>query len=391
MLIDFFLQLKKAKIPVSILEFLTLLTALKQGVIKPSIDEFYQLARMTLVKDEQYFDRFDQAFGNYFQGIENIISLQPDIPLAWLEKQLQRVLSPEEKAALKKLGGPEALKKRLVELLQKQKGRHAGGNKWLGTGGSSPVGHGGYHPEGFRIGGASAGNRTAIRVWEAREFKDYDNNLALSPRNMKIALRRLRRFARTGAVLEFDLDNTIQSTAANAGMLDIKMRPERHNQVKVLLLMDVGGSMDDHISKVAELFSAAKTEFKHLEHFYFHNCVYERLWQSNRRRRDQVSATQDIINRYSADYKLIFVGDATMSPYEILSAGGSVEFDNRESGAAWLKRLLHHFPHFAWLNPEPEAVWQYRQSIEMVQNLMQGRMYPVTLAGLESAMRQLSK
>lgn len=391
MLIDFFLQLKKAKIPVSILEFLTLLTALKQGVIKPSIDEFYQLARMTLVKDEQYFDRFDQAFGNYFQGIENIISLQPDIPLAWLEKQLQRVLSPEEKAALKKLGGPEALKKRLVELLQKQKGRHAGGNKWLGTGGSSPFGHGGYHPEGFRIGGASAGNRTAIRVWEAREFKDYDNNLALSPRNMKIALRRLRRFARTGAVLEFDLDNTIQSTAANAGMLDIKMRPERHNQVKVLLLMDVGGSMDDHISKVAELFSAAKTEFKHLEHFYFHNCVYERLWQSNRRRRDQVSATQDIINRYSADYKLIFVGDATMSPYEILSTGGSVEFDNRESGAAWLKRLLHHFPHFAWLNPEPEAVWQYRQSIEMVQNLMQGRMYPVTLAGLESAMRQLSK
>ena len=391
MLIDFFLQLKKAKIPVSILEFLTLLTALKQGVIKPSIDEFYQLARMTLVKDEQYFDRFDQAFGNYFQGIENIISLQPDIPLAWLEKQLQRVLSPEEKAALKKLGGPEALKKRLVKLLQKLKGRHAGGNKWLGTGGSSPFGHGGYHPEGFRIGGASAGNRTAIRVWEAREFKDYDNNLALSPRNMKIALRRLRRFARTGAVLEFDLDNTIQSTAANAGMLDIKMRPERHNQVKVLLLMDVGGSMDDHISKVAELFSAAKTEFKHLEHFYFHNCVYERLWQSNRRRRDQVSATQDIINRYSADYKLIFVGDATMSPYEILSAGGSVEFDNRESGAAWLKRLLHHFPHFAWLNPEPEAVWQYRQSIEMVQNLMQGRMYPVTLAGLESAMRQLSK
>jgi len=390
-LIDFFFQLKKAKIPVSILEFLTLLEALKQGVISPSIDAFYQLARITLIKDEQYFDRFDQVFGAYFQGIENIIALQPEIPLAWLEKQLQRVLTAEEKAALQKLGGPEALKKRLAELMQEQKGRHEGGKKWIGTGGSSPFGHDGYHPEGMRIGGASADNRTAIKVWEAREFKDYDSDLALSSRNIKIALRRLRRFARTGSALEFDLDKTIHSTAANAGMLDIKMRPERHNQVKVLLLMDVGGSMDDHVARVSELFSAAKSEFKHLAHFYFHNCVYERLWQSNRRRRDQISATQDIINTYSSDYKLIFVGDATMSPYEILSPGGSVEFDNCESGAAWLKRLLNHFPHYAWLNPEPEAVWQYRQSIEVVQNLVQGRMYPVTLAGLESAMRQLSK
>ena len=301
MLIDFFFQLKKAKIPVSILEFLTLLEALKQGVIPPSIDAFYQLARITLIKDEQYFDRFDQTFGAYFQGIENIIALQPEIPLAWLEKQLQRVLTAEEKAALQKLGGPEALKKRLAELMQEQKGRHEGGKKWIGTGGSSPFGHGGYHPEGMRIGGASAGNRTAIKVWEAREFKDDDSDLALSSRNIKIALRRLRRFARTGSALEFDLDKTIHSTAANAGMLDIKMRPERHNQVKVLLLMDVGGSMDDHVARVSELFSAAKSEFKHLAHFYFHNCVYERLWQSNRRRRDQISATQDIINTYSSD------------------------------------------------------------------------------------------
>ena len=391
MLIQFFLQLKEAKVPVSVREFLTLLQALKEGVIEPSIDEFYQLSRMTLVKDEQYFDRFDQVFGSYFQGIEQIIALSPEIPLAWLEKKLQRVLTDEEKTALQKLGGPETLQKRLEELLKEQKEWHGGGKKWIGAGGSSPFGHSGYHPEGIRIGGESAGNRTAIKVWEAREFKDYDSNLALSSRNIKIALRRLRRFARTGSVLEFDLDKTIHSTAANAGMLDIQMRPERHNQVKVLLLMDVGGSMDDHVARVAELFSAAKSEFKHLEHYYFHNCVYERLWQSNRRRRDQISATQDIINTYSADYKLIFVGDATMSPYEILSPGGSVEFDNRESGAAWLKRLLNHFPHYAWLNPEPEAVWQYRQSIEMVQNLLQGKMYPVTLAGLESAMRQLSK
>lgn len=391
MLIQFFLQLKEAKVPVSVREFLTLLEALKTGVINPSINEFYQLSRMTLVKDEQHFDRFDQVFGSYFSGVEQIIAMSPDIPLDWLEKKLQRVLTDEEKAALQKLGGPEALKKRLAELMQEQKGRHEGGKKWIGTGGSSPFGHDGYHPEGMRIGGASAGNRSAIKVWEAREFKDYDSDLALSSRNIKIALRRLRRFARTGSALEFDLDKTIHSTAANAGMLDIKMRPERHNQVKVLLLMDVGGSMDDHVARVSELFSAAKSEFKHLAHFYFHNCVYERLWQSNRRRRDQISATQDIINTYSSDYKLIFVGDATMSPYEILSPGGSVEFDNRESGAAWLKRLLNHFPHYAWLNPEPEAVWQYRQSIEVVQNLVQGRMYPVTLAGLESAMRQLSK
>ena len=391
MLIQFFLNLKEAKVPVSVREFLTLLEALKSGVINPSIDEFYQLSRMTLVKDEQHFDRFDQVFGAYFNGIEQIIALSPDIPLDWLEKKLQRVLTDEEKAALKKLGGPEALKKRLEELLKEQKEWHGGGNKWIGAGGSSPFGHSGYHPEGIRIGGDSAGNRTAIKVWEAREFKDYDSDLALGTRNIKVALRRLRRFAREGSVLELDLDKTIHSTAANAGMLDIQMRPERHNQVKVLLLMDVGGSMDDHIIRIGELFSAAKAEFKHLEHYYFHNCVYENLWQSNRRRRDQVTSTEEIINKYGPDYKLIFVGDATMSPYEILSPNGSVEYNNREAGAVWMNRLLEHFSHFAWLNPEPEAIWQYRQSIDIMKNLLKDRMYPVTLNGLESAMRQLSK
>jgi uncharacterized protein with von Willebrand factor type A (vWA) domain len=391
MLIQFFLKLKEAKIPVSVREFLTLLEVLKAGVINPSIDEFYQISRMTLVKDEQHFDRFDLVFGSYFKGIEQIIALSPDIPMDWLEKKLQRVLTDEEKAALQKLGGPEALQKRLNELLKEQKEWHGGGKKWIGAGGSSPFGHSGYHPEGIRIGGESAGNRTAIKVWEAREFKDYDSNLALSSRNIKLALRRLRRFAREGSLLELDLDKTIHSTAANAGMLDIQMRPERHNQVKVLLLMDVGGSMDDHIKQIGELFSAVKSEFKHLEYYYFHNCVYENLWQSNRRRRDQLTSTQDIMNKYGPDYKLIFVGDATMSPYEILSPNGSVEYNNKEAGAVWLNRLLDHFPHFAWLNPEPESIWQYRQSIDIMKNLMKDKMYPVTINGLESAMRQLSK
>lgn len=391
MLIEFFLNLKEAKVPVSVREFLSLLDALKAEVIEPSIDEFYQLARMTLVKDEQYFDRFDQVFGAYFQGVESMVSVTADIPADWLEKKLQRLLSAEEKAALQKLGGPEALQKRLQELIKEQKEWHGGGKKWIGAGGSSPFGHSGYHPEGIRIGGESAGNRTAIKVWEAREFKDYDSDLSLGTRNIKMALRRLRRFARSGSSDELDLDKTINYTAANAGMLDIQMRPERHNQVKVLLLMDVGGSMDDHVQRISELFAAVKTEFKHLEHYYFHNCVYEYLWQSNRRRRDQMTSTQDVINKYGSDYKLIFVGDATMSPYEILSPNGAVEYNNRESGATWINRLIDHFPHFAWLNPEPESIWQYRQSIEIMQGLMKDRMFPVTINGLEEAMRQLSK
>lgn len=391
MLIDFFFTLKNAKIPVSVREYLTLLEAMKKNVIEPSIDQFYHLAKMTLVKDESNFDKFDRAFGAYFQGIEKLITLNPDIPLDWLEQKLKRELSPEEKAAIEKLGGLEALKKRLEELLNEQKEKHEGGNKWIGTGGSSPFGHGGYHPEGIRIGGPSAGNRTALKVWEERAYRDYDDSLELGTRNIKVALRRLRRFARQGQQTELDLDDTIHSTAANAGMLDIKMRPERHNQVKVLLLMDVGGSMDDHIKRVEELFSAAKTEFKHLEHYYFHNCLYDYVWKNNRRRHAEKHDTMDIIRKYSSDYKLIFVGDATMSPYEILSPGGSVEYNNDEAGAVWINRMLDHFHHSVWLNPEPEHVWQYRQSVGIIRQLVKDKMYPVTLAGLESAMRTLSK
>lgn len=391
MLIDFFFTLKNAKIPVSVREYLTLLEAMKKNVIEPSIDQFYHLAKMTLVKDESNFDKFDRAFGTYFQGIEKLITLNPDIPLDWLEQKLKRELSPEEKAAIEKLGGLDALKKRLEELLNEQKEKHEGGNKWIGTGGSSPFGHGGYHPEGIRIGGPSAGNRTALKVWEERAYRDYDDSLELGTRNIKVALRRLRRFARQGQQTELDLDDTIHSTAANAGMLDIKMRPERHNQVKVLLLMDVGGSMDDHIKRVEELFSAAKTEFKHLEHYYFHNCLYDYVWKNNRRRHAEKHDTMDIIRKYSSDYKLIFVGDATMSPYEILSPGGSVEYNNDEAGAVWINRMLDHFHHSVWLNPEPEHVWQYRQSVGIIRQLVKDKMYPVTLAGLESAMRTLSK
>ena len=336
MLIDFFFSLKNAKIPVSVREYLTLLEAMKKNVIEPSIDQFYHLAKMSLVKDEQYFDKFDRAFGAYFQGVDKLIALNPDIPLNWLEQKLKHELSAEEKAAIEKLGGLNALMKRMAELLNEQKEKHEGGSKWIGTGGSSPFGHGGYHPEGIRIGGPSAGNRTAVKVWEERAYRDYDDSLELGTRNIKVALRRLRKFARQGTQTELDLDNTIHSTAANAGFLDIKMRPERHNQVKVLLLMDVGGSMDDHIKRVEELFSAAKTEFKHLEHFYFHNCLYDYVWKNNRRRHAEKHDTMEILRKYSNEYKLIFVGDATMSPYEILSPGGSVEYSNEEAGAVWI-------------------------------------------------------
>jgi uncharacterized protein with von Willebrand factor type A (vWA) domain len=391
MLIDFFYALKKSKVPVSIQEFLTLLEALKRQVIPPSINDFYYLARITLVKDEKFYDRFDQTFGAYFNGIENFLDLYPDIPIEWLEEKLKRDLTPEEKNALEKFTSPEELIKRLKELLNEQKGRHEGGNKWIGTGGASAFGNNGYHPEGVRIGGKSAGNRTAIKVWDERNFADYDESVELGTRNIKIALRRLRRFAREGQQTELDLDQTITATATNAGFLDIKMRPERHNQVKVLLLMDVGGSMDDHIARVEELFSAASSEFKHLEHYYFHNCLYDYVWKNNRRRTVEKIPTIDILRKYGSDYKLIFVGDATMSPYEILAVGGSVEYSNSEPGANWINRMLDHFTHHAWLNPEPEHVWQYRQSVSIIKDLMKSKMYPVTIQGLETAMRDLSK
>ena len=389
MLIDFFSTLKDAKVPVSIKEFLMLLEALQKQVINNSLEEFYFLSRATLVKDEAHYDKFDKAFGLYFHGIETLFEKNPDIPLDWLMKRMERELTPEQKALLEKFGY-DKLMDRLKELLKEQKERHEGGNKWIGTGGTSPFGNGGENPEGVRIGG-EGGKRSAVKVWESRAFRDYDSERELGTRNIKVALRRLRRFAREGAQDELALDDTIRATANNAGWLDLKMRPERKNKTKVLMLMDVGGTMDDHIARAEELFSAAKSEFKNMEFFYFHNCVYETLWKNNRRRHAERFSTWDVIRKYPPDTKLIFIGDATMSPYEILQPGGSVEYNNEEAGAVWLQRFTHAFPKFIWLNPEPEGLWQYRQSIAVVRQLMSNRMFPVTLDGLERAMRMLSK
>ena len=391
MLIDFFYSLRGAKLPVSVKEYLTLLEALKAQIIGPSIDEFYFLARMTLIKDEKYFDKFDQAFGAYFNGIATLDENAFDIPLEWLKKRLERDFTPEEKRQIEALGGIDKLMERLKQLLDEQHERHEGGSKWIGSGGTSPFGNGGFNPEGIRIGGDSAGNRTAVKVWDERAYKDYDDQVEIGTRNIKVALRRLRRFAREGAADELDLPDTIRSTAANAGWLDLKMVPERHNNVKVLMLLDVGGSMDDHIKRVEELFSAAKSEFKHLEFFYFHNCVYDYLWKNNRRRHGERTATFDVLHKFSPDTKLIFVGDATMSPYEVVQPGGSVEYNNAEAGAVWLRRLADQFPRFAWLNPEPERLWEYRQSVSIIRQILGGRMFGLTLGGLESAMRALSK
>ena len=390
MLIDFFFALRNAKVPVSIKEFLTLLEALEKSVIAPSLDDFYYLARLTLVKDEAHFDKFDRAFGMYFKGIEAVFDTSKgEIPLDWLIKRMERELTPEQKAALEKFGY-DKLMDRLNELLKEQKERHEGGNKWIGTGGTSPFGHGGTNPEGIRIGGQGR-NRTAVKVWDQRSYKDYDDERELGTRNIKVALRRLRRFARHGAPDELALDDTIRATASNAGYLDIKMQPERKNRIKVVMLLDVGGSMDDHIERTEELFSAAKTEFKNMEFYYFHNCVYDYLWKSNRRRHAERFETWDVLRKYPADTRVIFVGDATMSPYEVLAPGGSVEYNNEEAGAEWLARFCKAFPKFAWLNPEPENLWQYRQSIAIIRQLMNNRMFPITLEGLERAMRLLSK
>jgi len=389
MLIDFFFTLRDARVPVTIKEFLTLLEALEKQVIAPSLDEFYYLSRLVLVKDEAHFDKFDKAFGAYFKGIETVFDAKSDIPLDWLIKRLERELTPEQKAELQKLGY-DKLMSRLAELLKEQSARHEGGNKWIGTGGTSPFGNGGTNPEGIRIGGKSR-NRTAVKVWEQREYKDYDGERELGVRNIKVALRRLRRFARTGAAEELALDDTIRSTANNAGWLDIKMRPERKNRIKVLMLLDVGGTMDDHIERTEELFSAAKTEFKNMEFFYFHNCVYDYLWKNNRRRSSERFPTWEVLRKYPPDTRVIFVGDATMSPYEVLAPGGSSEYNNEEAGAEWLARFCNAFPKFAWLNPEPESLWQYRQSIAVIKQIMNNRMFPVTIDGLERAMRLLSK
>ena len=394
MLIDFFYTLRAAKLPVSVKEFLTLLEALQAQVVGPgsdacSLDDFYFLSRITLVKDEKHFDKFDRAFGAYFKGVEMLTDFTKEVPLDWLEKILQKELTAEQKAAIEKMGWDE-LMETLKKRLEEQKERHEGGNKWIGTGGTSPFGNGGYNPQGIRIGG-KGGNKSAVKVWDQRAYQDYDDTQELGTRNIKVALRRLRKFAREGSAEELDLPDTIRSTAANAGFLDIKMVPERHNNVKVLLLMDVGGTMDEHIARVEEMFSAAKAEFKHLEFYYFHNCVYDFMWRNNKRRYAEKFETWDIIRKYNKDYKLIFIGDATMSPYEIVQPGGSVEYNNEEAGAEWMQRLTHAFPKFAWINPEPQGVWQYRQSISIIQQLVSNRMYPMTLKGLEDAMRMLSK
>jgi uncharacterized protein len=390
MLIDFFFALRSARLPVTIPEYLNLLEAIKSGLIGPSVDEFYHLARMSLVKSETHFDKFDRAFGTYFGGKAAQLDLTKEIPLEWLRKQLERELSAEEKAAIEAMGW-DKLMDRIKELLEEQKERHEGGNKWIGTGGTSPFGAHGHNPQGIRVGQEKSRNRNAVKVWDKREFKDYDDTIELGTRNIKVALRRLRKFARQGAAEELALDDTIHATAASGGMLDIKMVPERHNTVKVLLLMDVGGTMDDHVHRVQELFSAAKSEFKHLEFYYFHNCVYDFMWKDNHRRYSEKIPTWDIIRKYNKDYKLIFVGDATMSPYEIVQAGGSVEYNNEEPGAEWIQRLTHAFPHHVWLNPEPAGVWPYRQSVSIMQQLVGNRMFSMTLQGLETAMRLLSK
>jgi uncharacterized protein with von Willebrand factor type A (vWA) domain len=388
-LIDFFFTLKDAKVPVSIKEFLILLEAMQKNVINPSLDDFYYLSRITLVKDEAHYDKFDKAFGLYFRGIDAIFEKAPEIPLDWLMKRMERELTPEQKAAIEKFGY-DKLMDRIKELLKEQKERHEGGSKWIGTGGTSPFGNGGTNPEGIRIGG-EGGNRSAVKVWETRAYRDYDDERELGTRNIKIALRRLRKFAREGADEELALDDTIRATANNAGYLDIKMQPERKNNIKVLMLLDVGGTMDDHIARTEELFSASKTEFKNMEFFYFHNCVYDHLWKNNRRRHAERFPTWDILRKYTPDTKLIFVGDATMSPYEVLQPGGSVEYNNEEAGAVWLQRFTSTFPKFIWLNPEPEGLWQYRQSVSVIRQIMNNRMFPVTIDGLERGMRLLSK
>ncbi|MFM9881779.1 MAG: vWA domain-containing protein [Burkholderiales bacterium] len=391
MLISFFLKLKEHKLPVSIKELLTLLEAMNKHVIGPSIDEFYFLARITLVKDEANFDKFDRAFAEYFNGVEALTGQNADIPLEWLLKQVELNLTPEEKAKIESLGGWDKLMEMLKQRLEEQKKRHQGGNKMIGTGGTSPFGAYGYNPEGIRIGQDKSRNRTAVKVWDQREYRNLDGEVQLGTRNIKVALRRLRRFAREGAADELDLDNTITKTAKNAGLLDIQMRPERHNAVKVLMLLDIGGSMDDHIKLCEDLFSAAKTEFKHLEFYYFHNCLYDFVWKDNRRRHSERTRTWDLMNKYNHDYRLVFVGDATMSPYEILQPGGSIEYHNEEAGVVWMQRMLQVYSKAVWLNPEPEEIWPYRQSVKVIQEVMKNRMYSTTIEGLERAMKVLAK
>jgi len=390
MLIPFFYQLRDGGMKTSITELLTLLEAMQKGVAGQSVDDFYYLSRTCLVKDESQLDRFDRIFAAYFNGVEDSLAdLLQDIPEEWLRRQAELTLTAEERAQIEALGGFEALMKALQERLAEQQERHEGGSKWIGTAGTSPFGAYGYNPEGVRIGQQGSRNRSAAKVWDRREYRNLDDSIELGTRNIKVALRRLRKFAREGAADQLDLEDTIDKTARNAGLLDIRMVPERHNAVKVLLCLDIGGSMDDHVRVCEELFSAARSEFKHLEYFYFHNFVYESMWKDNRRRHAERIPLLDITHKYGADYKLIFVGDATMSPYEIVYAGGSVEHWNEEPGTVWIRRLLNTYPKAIWLNPEPKQRWEFTPSVILTREILDDRMFPLTVAGLDEGIRTL--
>ncbi len=392
MLIGFFLHLREAGLPVSIREFLDLLAALRERVAFASLEDFYFLSRACLVKEEKYFDRFDRAFGAYFEGLEMLDEvLAAAIPEDWLRKQFEENLTDEEKARIEAMGGLDKLMEEFRKRLEEQRERHEGGNRWIGTGGTSPFGAYGYNPEGIRLGQEGGRNRSAVKVWDRRQYQNLDDSVELGTRNIKVALRRLRRFARTGAQEELDLDDTISSTARNAGLLDIRMVPERHNAVKVLLFLDIGGSMDPHVRVCEELFSAARSEFKHLEYFYFHNFIYESVWKDNLRRHEQRATTFELLHKYPKDYKVVFVGDASMAPYEITHPGGSVEHYNEEAGATWMQRLADRWDKLIWLNPTPEKYWDYTPSIEITRQLVGGNMFPLTLRGIEDGIRFLSR
>ena len=389
MFVAFFHELKAAGVPVTLREYLTLMEAMEEDLAGRRVEDFYYLARTALVKDERNLDKFDRVFGHVFKGLELMSeALTPEIPAEWLKKLAEKYLTEEERKEIEAVGGLDKLLELLRQRMREQKGRHQGGKKWIGTAGTSPFGAYGYNPEGVRIGQDENRNFRAVKVWDRRDFKDLDDQVELGTRNIKIALRRLRKFARTGAPEELDLDGTIKGTA-HKGYLDILMRPERHNAVKVLLFFDVGGSMDWHVKATEELFSAARSEFKHMEHFYFHNCLYEKVWKENRRRFDGTTPTWDVLHTYPHDYKVIFVGDASMSPYEIMAPGGSVEHFNEETGATWIERVGRTYPACVWLNPVAEKDWDYTQSIRMMRQLLGGRMYPLTLEGLDKAMREL--
>lgn len=395
MFIPFFLRLKDAGMPVSLREYLSLLEAMEARLIDYDVEGFYYLARTTLVKDERYFDRFDVAFAEFFKGLEAVSGAPEETgaqPIAeeWLRRMAEAHLTPEEMAKIESLGGFEKLMETLRERLKEQQGRHQGGSKWIGTAGTSPFGAYGYNPEGVRIGQHESRHRRAVKVWDKREFKNLDDSRELGTRNIKVALKRLRRWVREGAAEEFDLSGTIRSTAEH-GYLDVKTRPERRNAVKLLLFMDVGGSMDDHVRTAEELFSAVRAEFKNLEHFYFHNCLYEAVWKDNRRRWREQTPTYDVLHTFGPDYKAVFIGDASMSPYEVAVPGGAAEHWNAEPGAVWLARIVKRFPHSVWLNPVEEKYWPYTQSIGMIRQSFEGRMFPLTLSGLDAAMKTLSR